>query len=332
MATLLTSADTFRAVAARYQKRANENTTPALRNAYRQLSMGYMRLALQQEAVERGHALICKLQADDIAMDSHSSYRPAKGGDANARLNDEIASNQPTKVTLQYAPEMEGIGLLTARIAHDFNNLLMAVGGSAELISTDLGSDSVSFPHIATIIQSVKRGATLAGQLLTFGRKQTLVPRSADYLPNVSNNTISAPATRKLPSRPAPPAASLFNSANESRRILVLDDDKAVLETITKLLSSAGYTVLPFGTALHALDEVSGPHQIDFMVVDFAMPDMRGDRFATKARLERSGVPILFISGYTEPASLRSEPFLLRKPFSVSSLISTIEEALHVAA
>jgi FixJ family two-component response regulator len=62
------------------------------------------------------------------------------------------------------------------------------------------------------------------------------------------------------------------------------------------------------------------------------MPDMRGDRFATKARLQRAGVPILFISGYAEPAPLRTEPFLLRKPFSTTSLISTIEEAMRVAA
>jgi CheY-like chemotaxis protein len=331
MATRLTSADTFRAVATRYQSRANETTTPALRNAYRQLAMGYARLAEQQEAVERGHALIGRLHADDIAMDAHPSGRPGKGRDDNSPLKDEIAINQSMKAILQHAPEMEAIGLLTARIAHDFNNLLMAVGGSAELISTDLSSDSVSFPHIATIIRSVKRGATLTGQLLTFGRKQTLVPRSADLLPKVSNDTVSAPTTRKPPARSAP-AASLFNSANEGRRILVLDGDRAVLETMTHMLSSAGYTVVPFRRAVHALDEVSGPHQIDLMVVDFAIPDMRGDRFATKARLQRSEVPILFISGYGEPTSLQSEPFLLRKPFSATSLISTIEEAMRVAA
>ena len=225
---------------------------------------------------------------------------------------------------------METIGLQTARIAHDFNNLLMAVGGSAELISTSLGSDSASLSHIATIKQAVKRGATLTGQLLAFGRKQTLVPRSADYSPKASNDSVSARATRKLPGPMA--AASVFNSSNEGRRILVLDDDKDVLETVTDMLSSAGYTVVPFGTALHALDELSGPHRIDLMVVNFAMPDMRGDRFATKARSRRSEVPILFISGYPEPASLQSEPFWLRKPFSATTLISTIEEAMQQVA
>jgi CheY-like chemotaxis protein len=331
MATRLTSADTFRAVAARYQNRANETTTPALRNAYRQLAMGYVRLAEQQEAVDRGHALIGKLHADDIAMDAHPSGRPTKGRDDNSPLKDEIAINQSMKAILQHAPEMEAIGLLTARIAHDFNNLLMAVGRSAELIADGLGPDAVSLPHIATIIGAVKRGATLTGQLLTFGRKQTPVPRSADYLPKVSNDTAPTQEIRRLPSRPVL-AAPLFNSSNQGRRILVLDDDNEVLETVTDMLIGAGYTVVPFGMASHALDEVNGPRQIDLMVVNFAMPGMRGDRFATKARLQRSAVPILFISGYTEPASLQSEPFLLRKPFSVTSLISTIEEAMHVAA
>ena len=41
---------------------------PALRDAYRQLTMGYMNLAVQQEAVERAHALIGRLDADDIEM------------------------------------------------------------------------------------------------------------------------------------------------------------------------------------------------------------------------------------------------------------------------
>ena len=113
--------------------------------------MGYMRLAVQQEAVEQAHALIGRLEADDNTMASHPSGSPVAGSDVDTRLKDEIADNQSTKARLQHAQEMETIGLLTARIAHDFNNLLMAVGGSAELISTGLGSDSVSLSHIATI-------------------------------------------------------------------------------------------------------------------------------------------------------------------------------------
>jgi hypothetical protein len=69
------AADEFRAMAARCRRRANETTTPRLRGAYRQLTLGYMRLALQREAVEPCLTLIGRLDADDIAADSRPSVR-----------------------------------------------------------------------------------------------------------------------------------------------------------------------------------------------------------------------------------------------------------------
>ena len=105
-----------------------------------------------------------------------------------------------------------------------------------------------------------------------------------------------------------------------------------VLETVSEILGDAGYTVAPFAIPSLALEEIDGPKPIDLMIVDFAMPEMRGDQFAIRARLRRPAVPILFISGYAEPTSLLSEPFVLRKPFSIASLISTTEEAMQIIA
>ena len=150
------------------------------------------------------------------------------------------------------------------------------------------------------------------------------------YLPKASRELVAAvQAVPKIPPRHAP-EGSVPKPTHEGRRILVLDDDHQVPETVGQILSDAGYTVAAFDTALQALEEVNGSKPIDLMVVDFAMPDMRGDQFAAQARLRRSAVPILFISGYAEPTSLQSEPFVLRKPFSVASLISTTEEAMHI--
>jgi signal transduction histidine kinase/CheY-like chemotaxis protein len=150
------------------------------------------------------------------------------------------------------------------------------------------------------------------------------------YLPRVPQELVSAQAARKPPSSRVP-ATPVPRSTRASRRILLLDDDHQVLETVRGILSDAGYMVAAFPTASQALEEVNGSQPIDLMVVDFAMPDMRGDRFASEARLRRSAVPILFISGNAEHTSLQSEPFVLRKPFSVALLISTSEEAMHIA-
>ena len=152
------------------------------------------------------------------------------------------------------------------------------------------------------------------------------------YLPRVSQDMLPAGATRKPAVKPAP-AVPLSNILHEGRRILVLDDDRQVpYETVSEILNSAGYSVVSFDSALKALDEVGGPERIDLMIVDFAMPDMRGDQFAARARSQRSAVPIVFISGYAEPTLLGSEPYVLSKPFSLDSLISTTEEAMQIAA
>ena len=150
------------------------------------------------------------------------------------------------------------------------------------------------------------------------------------YLPKASTEAVAPNRTHRSFSGSAL-AASIFTGSHAGRRILVVDDDQLVLDTVATALMNEGYKVAPFRTASQALDEVNGSRQIDLMIVDFAMPDMRGDQFAAKARLRRQAVPILFVSGYAEPMSLQSEPFVLRKPFSVVSLLLTTEKAMRAA-
>jgi CheY-like chemotaxis protein len=118
-------------------------------------------------------------------------------------------------------------------------------------------------------------------------------------------------------------------SVSLGRRVLILDDDTQVRETVAGMLTDAGYTVVACATARQALQEMGEQSPIDLMIVDFAMPGTRGDQFAAEARSRRAKVPIVFITGYAQPTSLRSERSVLRKPFTVASLISTIEEAMH---
>jgi hypothetical protein len=61
------AADKFRAMAARCRNRANETAEPGLRDAYRQLALGYMRLAVQREAIEHCHTLIGRFDAKNVA-------------------------------------------------------------------------------------------------------------------------------------------------------------------------------------------------------------------------------------------------------------------------
>jgi len=68
------------------------------------------------------------------------------------------------------------VGQLTGGIAHDFNNVLHAVQGALQLIRRVPQDDRVK-DWADNALKSVKRGAELTSQLLTFARDQQLEPR-----------------------------------------------------------------------------------------------------------------------------------------------------------
>ena len=98
---------------------------------------------------------------------------------ANDRLMAEIAERERAQAALVHAQKMEAIGHLTGGMAHDFNNLLHVVSMNLDLL-TRLAPE----PRIAGIAErarrAVGRGSKLTGQLLSFARAQSLLPRVVD--------------------------------------------------------------------------------------------------------------------------------------------------------
>ncbi len=77
--------------------------------------------------------------------------------------------------------KMEAVGRLTGGVAHDFNNILTIIGGNLDLIKdVDLISGSAAAKFISTAERAVSRGAELTQRLLSFSRKQVLLPRITD--------------------------------------------------------------------------------------------------------------------------------------------------------
>ncbi|WP_250477294.1 PAS domain S-box protein [Caballeronia sp. INML1] len=83
---------------------------------------------------------------------------------------------EETKAALFRAQKMEAIGRLTGGVAHDFNNVLQVLRGNLELLQNRCARDQWSMERFGNAIQAVERGATLASQLLAFGRRQALRP------------------------------------------------------------------------------------------------------------------------------------------------------------
>lgn len=142
------------------------------------------------------------------------------------------------------------------------------------------------------------------------------------YLPAGSGDTSLASST------PGSMPESRAENRDHGHRVIVVDDDEEVRQTLAAMLEAAGYTVASFRSARQALEELRCENRIDAIVVDFAMPELRGDDFATIARELRNAIPIVFVTGYAEPSTLRSEPWVLEKPFRAASLIRMVERAI----
>ncbi|WP_096787074.1 PAS domain-containing protein [Rhodobacter sp. CZR27] len=101
--------------------------------------------------------------------------------DLNATLEERVQQRnrelEALNDTLRQSQKMEAIGNLAGGIAHDFNNLLQTVSGSVQLAMRALPVGSEARPRLDQALRAVERGATLASQLLSFGRRQPLAPQ-----------------------------------------------------------------------------------------------------------------------------------------------------------
>jgi two-component system, response regulator YesN len=121
-------------------------------------------------------------------------------------------------------------------------------------------------------------------------------------------------------------------------RVLVLEDDTIIRESLTKILTGLGYDVYSYSTpAVCPLQELTecrcGEKQtcIDIIVSDLEMPIMSGLDFIEGQRTKRCKCQkIAIMSGnITQEAQLRANALnikLIKKPFSLEVLFNWLNE------
>jgi PAS domain S-box-containing protein len=127
--------------------------------------------------------------------------------------------------------------------------------------------------------------------------------------------------------------AEAANSLQGTETILVAEDNFAVNELVTKVLTNYGYRVLTAGngeSALKLAAQHSGP--IHLLITDVSMPDMNGPALAERLTAQRAGLRVLYMSGHTEEAikryGLAGVP-LLPKPFTPIRLAQEVRRLLN---
>lgn len=84
---------------------------------------------------------------------------------------------------------------------------------------------------------------------------------------------------------------------NRSLRILAIDDDIPVLETIESFLLADHHTVERAGSGAEGLERIKAS-PFDLVITDRAMPDMSGDRVAALVKQTRPGTPVILLTGF----------------------------------
>jgi CheY-like chemotaxis protein len=119
--------------------------------------------------------------------------------------------------------------------------------------------------------------------------------------------------------------------------ILVADDDDAIRELWTRVLTHAGYRVLTAANGREALDLMRAVVP-DLLILDLRMPEMNGsallDALGRSPVLER--IPVLIVSGFLEDESPRRSLGLniigrLPKPMRSADLLAAVKTGLASA-
>jgi CheY-like chemotaxis protein len=116
--------------------------------------------------------------------------------------------------------------------------------------------------------------------------------------------------------------------------ILLVEDDPALRSLAERILRSYGYTVLVASTGPRALSLVTERSEpIDLIATDVVMPDMSGNALVEEVHGVRPGIPVLFMSGYTDDEVVRrglrdGRAAFLQKPFTPEQLAFKVRQVL----
>lgn len=118
------------------------------------------------------------------------------------------------------------------------------------------------------------------------------------------------------------------------KKILVIDDEKLVVESLKKLLKREGYEVNIAKNGAEAMARIK-ESDFDLIVSDIRMPDINGIEIVKKIReyLKQNGkspVPEILITGYASEENMEEAEKLnvadyIHKPFNIKDFLDVIK-------
>jgi len=95
------------------------------------------------------------------------------------------------------------------------------------------------------------------------------------------------------------PELSELPRGNE--KILLVDDEKALLDVLNRIISNLGYDVEAYHDSIRALEAFTRKtDHFDLLITDQVMPDLTGTQLIGKVRAKNTAIPVILLTGFDE--------------------------------
>jgi DNA-binding NtrC family response regulator len=121
---------------------------------------------------------------------------------------------------------------------------------------------------------------------------------------------------------------------SDAIRVLLIDDERMFVESLTKVLRKRGMEVQAAHDGLEGL-ELLKTAEVDVIVMDLRMPGMDGLATLEKIRVQDSLTPVILLTGHIDISRVtqvmnKGATEVLLKPCPVETLVSAIENACEL--
>lgn len=118
-------------------------------------------------------------------------------------------------------------------------------------------------------------------------------------------------------------------------KILVVDDEKFILESVSKILIKEGYTVVTADNRKSAI-QIIEEQELDLIITDIMLPFTGGFDIVehVKDHPVKKNIPVIVITGMDEDVLVSTRTFAdacLTKPFTAKQLIYLVKKHLPQA-
>lgn len=121
-------------------------------------------------------------------------------------------------------------------------------------------------------------------------------------------------------------------------RVLIVEDDRDMLEMLGEILDDAGYESVACSDAHEALNLIKdGDELLDLVITDVRMPGVKGDEILLSVRASRAEAPVIVITAFgsvehaVEMVKAGAYQYIT-KPFHSEELLTAVAQALERAA